>query len=44
MTKMKIAFISSDTKQAIDAKNKLIELYGDTPVKDAKIIVALGGV
>ena len=43
MTKMKIAFISSDTKQAIDAKNKLIELYGDTPAKDAKIIVALGG-
>ncbi|MDG2186826.1 MAG: NAD kinase [Hyphomicrobiales bacterium] len=43
MTEMKISFLSSDTKQATDAKNKLVKLYGNTPTKEAKIIVALGG-
>ncbi len=39
----KIAFIASETKQAIEAKQRLTELYGNSEIEDAEFIVALGG-
>jgi NAD+ kinase len=38
-----IAFVASDTEEAIAARGSLAERYGDTPPEEADIIVALGG-
>tara|TARA_Y100000590_G_C15742489_1_gene1020776 strand:+ start:2352 stop:3119 length:768 start_codon:yes stop_codon:yes gene_type:complete len=43
MNGMKVAFLSSDTKQAILAKKELVSRYGDNPIDACDIIVALGG-
>lgn len=40
---MKVYFYAADTSQAHEAKNILIQLYGDTPLDRADTIVALGG-
>lgn len=39
----KLAFLASETEEAIEAAARLSELYGNTPPKDADVIVALGG-
>lgn len=39
----KIAFTAGDTSIAQDAKSVLIERYGNYPVEEAQVIVALGG-
>ena len=39
----KLAFISSGAPEAEEARQRLIEKYGDTPPEDADCIVALGG-
>jgi NAD+ kinase len=39
----RIAFVASATPEAEAARARLIERYGDTPVQDADVIVALGG-
>jgi NAD+ kinase len=38
-----IAFLSSGAKEAEDALLRLATLYGDSPVEEADVIVALGG-
>ena len=43
MAVKKIAFIASETDPAIEAKQKLSKLYGNSDVEDAEFIVALGG-
>jgi NAD+ kinase len=48
MTKVKkeferLAFIASDVAEAQVARTALAKRYGDTPAKDADVIVALGG-
>jgi len=43
MTDKKITFISSETKQASEAREKLVALYGNSELSKADIIVALGG-
>ena len=43
MAVKKITFIASDTNQATEAKKKLTELYGNSAIKEAEFIVALGG-
>ena len=43
MAVKKITFIASETNQASEAKKKLTELYGNSDIKDAEFIVALGG-
>ncbi len=43
MAVKKITFIASETHQATEAKEKLTELYGNSDIKDAEFIVALGG-
>ncbi len=40
---MKIAFAASETKIAEKSRARLAEAYGDHPVEEAEIIVALGG-
>lgn len=40
---MKLAFIAAPTEGAQAARQHLIELYGDCPVKEASVVVALGG-
>lgn len=40
---MKPHFYAADTKQAAAAKAELVRLYGDTPLENADVIVALGG-
>jgi len=40
---MKVHFYSAETKKALEAKSKLISLYGDTSLDDADVVVALGG-
>ena len=40
---MKVAFLSSDTEQAMLAKKELVKLYGNNPIDSCDIIVALGG-
>jgi NAD+ kinase len=37
------AFTSSDTEDARQAAKRLRELYGDTPIAEADVVVALGG-
>ena len=39
----KIAFVASDTEEALAAQVKLAERYGNAPLDQADIIVALGG-
>lgn len=41
--KPRIAFVASDSPKAREAAALLIERYGDTPLDDAELIVALGG-
>jgi NAD+ kinase len=43
MSEKKITFISSETKQASDARTKLVALYGNSELSKADVIVALGG-
>lgn len=38
-----LAFISADTDDARAAADRLIELYGQSPLADADVVVALGG-
>lgn len=40
---MDIRFIASDTEEAQEAKEALIEEYGQSPSEDAEILVVLGG-
>ena len=40
---MKLAFVAARTAGAISAKQRLISRYGDCTVKEAAVIVALGG-
>lgn len=40
---MRFAFVASDTRIAEQARCKLVEQYGDVPVAQAELIVALGG-
>ena len=42
-TVQKLAFVSSDADDARRAAASLSARYGDTPVRDAEIVVALGG-
>src|SRR5919106_440704 len=39
----KIAFVASETKEAEEARKKLVKRYGDAEPADADAIVALGG-
>ena len=41
--KQKIAFVASDAPIAQDARARLVARYGDCPVDEADVIVALGG-
>ncbi|SVC44760.1 uncharacterized protein METZ01_LOCUS297614, partial [marine metagenome] len=43
MSKLKIGFVASATIEAQEAMCSLKALYGDTPLDDATVIVALGG-
>lgn len=38
-----IAFVASETQEAQDARSKLVARYGDTPIAQADVVVALGG-
>ena len=40
---MRFAFVASETNVAQQARRKLVDRYGDVPVTDAEVIVALGG-
>ena len=40
---MKFFFNSSDNKEALEAKNKFINIYGQHESKDADIIVQISG-
>ena len=40
---MKLAFIAAQTDTAQAARERLVELYGDCPPKNADVLVALGG-
>ena len=40
---MKIAFVAAQTAVAAAAKQRLLDIYGETPARDADVIVALGG-
>lgn len=39
----RLAFVSSKAKEALTARERLIERYGNRPLDDADVIVALGG-
>jgi NAD+ kinase len=39
----KVAFAASDRPEAQEARARLASRYGDTPIEDAQVIVALGG-
>lgn len=43
MSASKFAFFSSEKKKAAETAAKLRNAYGDTPVEDADIIIAVGG-
>jgi NAD+ kinase len=38
-----IAFVSADTPDAREAAKRLLERYGQTPLEEAEVVVALGG-
>lgn len=40
---MKLAFIAAQTQTAQDARTQLVKRYGDTPLQEAAVVVALGG-
>jgi NAD+ kinase len=40
---MRFAIVASEIEHAQQARRKLIERYGDTPVAEADVIIALGG-
>ncbi|MGO9818047.1 MAG: NAD kinase [Acidocella sp.] len=40
---MKLAFIAAQTETAQATRERLVELYGDCPPKNADVLVALGG-
>jgi NAD+ kinase len=40
---MKLAFVSAQTSGALSAKQRLMARYGDCTIRDATVIVALGG-
>ena len=40
---MRLAFVASETPHAQQARQRLIERYGDVPPEEAQVIVALGG-
>jgi len=40
---MKAHFFSAETEKAKNSKEELIKVYGDTPLEDADLIIALGG-
>lgn len=40
---MKLAFIAAQTEGAQAARERLVALYGEHPIKDAEVLVALGG-
>ena len=42
-TELKLAFCASDRPEAVDARRRLIDLYGTVPESEADVIVALGG-
>ena len=39
----RIAFVAAATEEAARARTRLVELYGDPPVEEAAVVVALGG-
>ncbi|HEY8611125.1 MAG TPA: NAD kinase [Roseomonas sp.] len=39
----RIAFVAAATEEAAAAHTRLVELYGDAPVEQAAVVVALGG-
>ena len=39
----KIAFVAAQTEVAVQARARLLDIYGDTAARDADVIVALGG-
>jgi NAD+ kinase len=39
----RIAFVASPTEEAQVARNALVDTYGDSPISEADVIVALGG-
>jgi NAD+ kinase len=39
----RLAFVASDRPEAQEARDRLAERYGEVPMKEAQIIVALGG-
>ncbi len=41
--KSKLAFVSSDAPEAVEASKELTGIYGECPIEDADVIVALGG-
>ncbi len=43
MTQFKVCFLSNSTQEAITAKKQLEAVYDSVPVKQADVIVALGG-
>ncbi len=43
MARKKIAFLASEVEIAQDARSRLADRYGDVPVAEADIVVALGG-
>jgi NAD+ kinase len=39
----RLAFVSTKAEEALTARDRLIERYGNTPPNDADAIVAVGG-
>lgn len=39
----RLAFVASDRAEAIEARGRLAQRYGDTPETEAQVVVALGG-
>ncbi len=40
---MDIAYFAADRPDALAAKDRLVELYGETPIEQCEVLVALGG-
>ena len=38
-----VAFLAADTDEAATARERLVALYGDCPLAEARVVVALGG-
>lgn len=39
----RLAFVASDTEEAVTAREDLVALYGDAPPEEADVVIALGG-